>query len=148
LRAQARACIGEDAAKCWAWAGKKKFRGNIFSGLRDLINPKTQIEGATDRDFARSRASKGFRCSRRQFRDDRRQFRMAPGGQGQLGLKLAGEGLGARKNFASTRSFERLRHDHTSSWAERAKRALKYCEMQMASMTTKTAEPAEATGRP
>jgi len=41
-----------------------------------------------------------------------------------------------------------LEHDRTSSWAERAKRALKYCEMQMASSGSKTTEPAEATGRP
>ena len=41
-----------------------------------------------------------------------------------------------------------LEHDRTSAWAERAKRALKYCEMQMASRGSKTAEPAESTGRP
>ena len=34
-----------------------------------------------------------------------------------------------------------LEHDRTSSWAERAKRALKYCEMQMASAASKAAEP-------
>ncbi len=37
-----------------------------------------------------------------------------------------------------------LEHDRTSSWAERAKRALKYCEMQMASMGSTAAEPAAA----
>jgi tetratricopeptide (TPR) repeat protein len=40
-----------------------------------------------------------------------------------------------------------LEHDRTSPWAERAKRALKYCEMEMASAASTAAEPAEATGR-
>jgi tetratricopeptide (TPR) repeat protein len=40
-----------------------------------------------------------------------------------------------------------LEHDRTSSWAERAQRALKYCEMEMASAAS-TAQAAEATGRP
>jgi tetratricopeptide (TPR) repeat protein len=41
-----------------------------------------------------------------------------------------------------------LEHDRTSSWAERAKRALKYCEMQMVSAVSEVANPAEATRRP
>jgi tetratricopeptide (TPR) repeat protein len=32
-----------------------------------------------------------------------------------------------------------LERDHTSPWAERAKRALKYCEMEMASAASKNA---------
>jgi tetratricopeptide (TPR) repeat protein len=40
-----------------------------------------------------------------------------------------------------------LERDRTSQWAERAKRALKYCEMEMASAALTAAEPAEATGR-
>jgi tetratricopeptide (TPR) repeat protein len=40
-----------------------------------------------------------------------------------------------------------LECDRTSQWAERAKRALKYCEMEMASAASTAAEPAEATGR-
>jgi len=39
-----------------------------------------------------------------------------------------------------------LERDRTSQWAERAKRALKYCEMEMAT-ASRAAEPAEATGR-
>ncbi len=38
-----------------------------------------------------------------------------------------------------------LERDRTSQWAERAKRALKYCEMEMASAASTA--PAEATGR-
>lgn len=41
-----------------------------------------------------------------------------------------------------------LEHDRTSQWAERAKRALKYCEMEMASAASTAVEPAETTGRP
>ena len=41
-----------------------------------------------------------------------------------------------------------LERDRTSSWAERAKRALKYCEMQMATAASEAANPAEATGQP
>jgi tetratricopeptide (TPR) repeat protein len=40
-----------------------------------------------------------------------------------------------------------LERDRTSPWAERAKRALKYCEMEMASAASTAAELAEATGR-
>ena len=40
-----------------------------------------------------------------------------------------------------------LERDRTSHWAERAKRALKYCEMELASAASMAAEPAEATGR-
>ncbi len=40
-----------------------------------------------------------------------------------------------------------LERDRVSPWAKRAKRALKYCEMQMASAASTAAEPAEATGR-
>ncbi|MGA7384061.1 MAG: tetratricopeptide repeat protein, partial [Methylocella sp.] len=38
-----------------------------------------------------------------------------------------------------------LERDRTSQWAGRAKRALKYCEMEMASVASTAAEP--ATGR-
>jgi tetratricopeptide (TPR) repeat protein len=41
-----------------------------------------------------------------------------------------------------------LEHDRKSPWAERAKRALKYCEMEMANAASMTAEAAIATGRP
>jgi tetratricopeptide (TPR) repeat protein len=40
-----------------------------------------------------------------------------------------------------------LERDRTSHWAERAKRALKYCEMELASAASTAAEPAEAIGR-
>jgi tetratricopeptide (TPR) repeat protein len=40
-----------------------------------------------------------------------------------------------------------LERDRISDWAERAKRALKYCEMELASAASTAAEPAEATGR-
>jgi tetratricopeptide (TPR) repeat protein len=40
-----------------------------------------------------------------------------------------------------------LDRDRTSPWAERAKRALKYCEMEMASVASTAADPAEETGR-
>jgi tetratricopeptide (TPR) repeat protein len=40
-----------------------------------------------------------------------------------------------------------LERDRSSQWAERAKRALKYCEMEMASAASTAAEPAEPTGR-
>jgi hypothetical protein len=48
------------------------------------------------RSFALTHAAK--RRTARKLPNDGRHFRMAPGGQGQLGLKLAGEGLGAGKN--------------------------------------------------
>ncbi len=44
-----------------------------------------------------------------------------------------------------------LEHDRTSTWGERAKRALKYCEMQMANATSNAANPeaaAQAIRRP
>jgi tetratricopeptide (TPR) repeat protein len=47
---------------------------------------------------------------------------------------------------AATWWMRYLERDRTSQWAERAKRALKYCEMEMATAST-AAEPAEATGR-
>ena len=40
-----------------------------------------------------------------------------------------------------------LEHDRMSPWAERAKRALKYCEMQMASAASTAAEPARSSNR-
>jgi tetratricopeptide (TPR) repeat protein len=40
-----------------------------------------------------------------------------------------------------------LERDRTSEWAERAKRALKYCEMELATAASIAAEPAEAAGR-
>jgi tetratricopeptide (TPR) repeat protein len=41
-----------------------------------------------------------------------------------------------------------LEHDRKSPWAERAKRALKYCEMEMANAASMAAEAPIATGRP
>lgn len=40
-----------------------------------------------------------------------------------------------------------LEQDRMSSWAERAKRALKYCEMQMAIAASGAGDPADAAGR-
>jgi hypothetical protein len=71
--------------------------------LRISKTPKPKSKRATDWDIAKSPASKGI--SRGQFRDNRRHFRMAPNGQGQFGLKLRDENLGAGKNLATPGHF-------------------------------------------
>jgi hypothetical protein len=85
----------------------RRLRGNIVAGFPNLIisqNPNRSAQQIGT--LPKAGPSKGSRCSRRQFREDCRHFRMAPRRQGQLGLKLAGEGLGTGKNLASTRGFK------------------------------------------
>jgi hypothetical protein len=40
-----------------------------------------------------------------------------------------------------------LEQDRTSAWAERARRALKYCEMEMVNAGSTAVEPVQATGQ-
>ena len=114
-----------EAAYRWALKANPTF-APAWHNLADLLDERGRLGEAVD-------------CQKRpleadpQYTDD--MFNLA------LFLQRVGEDA-----EAATCWRRYLERDRTSSWTERTKRALKYCEMQMASMGSKAAEPAEANG--
>jgi tetratricopeptide (TPR) repeat protein len=125
LRVQQR-MVEAEAAYRWTVAADPDFPP-AWRNLADLLDESGRLTEAVD-------------CERRALTADPQyadaMFNLA------LFLQRLGYHAEAAKWWA--RYLER---DRTSPWAERAKRALKYCEMEMASAASTAAEPAEATGR-
>jgi tetratricopeptide (TPR) repeat protein len=125
LRVQHRT-VEAEAAYRWAVKADPNFPP-AWHNLADLLDESGRLTEAVD-------------CERRALTADP-QYADA-----MFNLALFLQRLGNHAEAATwwTRYLER---DRTSQWAERAKRALKYCEMEMASAASTAAEPAEATGR-
>ena len=125
LRVQHRT-VEAEAAYRWAVKADPNFPP-AWHNLADLLDESKRLTEAVD-------------CERRALTADP-QYADA-----MFNLALFLQRLGNHAESATwwTRYLERAR---SSQWAERAKRALKYCEMEMASAASTAAEPAEATGR-
>jgi len=126
LLRDARRSVEAEAAYRWAVKADPKF-APAWHNLGDLLDERGRLAEAVD-------------CEKRALDADPHYA----DGMFNMALFLQRFGKHAEAAIWWRRYLE---HDRTSSWAERAKRALKYCEMQMASMGSKTAEPAESTGR-
>jgi Flp pilus assembly protein TadD len=125
LRVQHRT-VEAEAAYRWAVKVDPNFP-QAWHNLADLLDESGRLTEAVD-------------CERRALTADPQNA------DAMFNLALFLQRLGNHAEAAAwwTRYLER---DRTSQWAERAKRALKYCEMEMASAASTAAEPAEATGR-
>ena len=127
LLRDARRTVEAEAAYRWAVKADPKF-APAWHNLADLLDERGRLAEAVD-------------CQKRALYADPHYA------DGMFNMALFLQRFGEHAEAAIWwRRY--LEHDRTSSWAERAKRALKYCEMQMTSMGSKTAEPAETTGRP
>ncbi len=125
LRVQQR-MVEAEAAYRWAVKADPNFPP-AWHNLADLLDESGRLTEAVD-------------CERRALTADP-QFADA-----MFNLALYLQRLGNHAE-AATWWARYLERDRTSQWAERAKRALKYCEMEMASAASTTAGPAEATAR-
>jgi tetratricopeptide (TPR) repeat protein len=125
LRVQHRT-VEAEAAYRWAVKADPNFPP-AWHNLADLLDESGRLTEAVD-------------CERRALTADP-QYADA-----MFNLALFLQRLGNHAE-AATWWTRYLECDRTSQWAERAKRALKYCEMEMASAASTAAEPAEATGR-
>ena len=125
LRVQHRT-VEAEAAYRWAVKADPNFPP-AWHNLADLLDERGRLTEAVD-------------CERRALTADP-QYADA-----MFNLALFLQRLGNHVE-AATWWARYLERDRTSPWAERAKRALKYCEMEMASAASTAAEPAEATGR-
>jgi tetratricopeptide (TPR) repeat protein len=125
LLRDARRMVEAEAAYRWAVKADPNFPP-AWHNLADLLDESGRLTEAVD-------------CERRALTADP-QYADA-----MFNLALFLQRLGNHAD-AATWWARYLERDRTSPWAERAKRALKYCEMEMASAAS-TAEPAEATGR-
>ena len=127
LLRDARRTVEAEAAYRWAVKADPKF-APAWHNLADLLD-----EGG--------RLAEAVGCQKRALDADPHYT------DAMFNMALFLQRLGKHEELATwwRRYLER---DCTSAWAERAKRAVKYCEMQMASRGSKTTEPAEATGRP
>jgi tetratricopeptide (TPR) repeat protein len=125
LRLQQR-MVEAEAAYRWAVKAGPNFAA-AWHNLADLLDESGRLTEAVD-------------CERRALTADP-QYTDA-----MFNLALFFQRLGNHAE-AATWWTHYLERDRTSPWAERAKRALKYCEMEMASAASTAAEPAEATGR-
>ena len=126
LLRDARRMVEAEAAYRWAVKADPKFPP-AWHNLADLLDESGRLTEAVD-------------CERRALTADP-QYADA-----MFNLALFLQRLGNHAE-AATWWARYLERDRTSQWAERAKRALKYCEMEMASAASTAAEPAEATGR-
>jgi tetratricopeptide (TPR) repeat protein len=126
LLRDAQRMVEAEAAYRWAVKADAKFPP-AWHNLADLLDESGRLTEAVD-------------CERRALTADP-QYADA-----MFNLALFLQRLGNHAD-AATWWARYLERDRTSPWAERAKRALKYCEMEMASAASTAAEPAEATGR-
>jgi tetratricopeptide (TPR) repeat protein len=126
LLRDARRMVEAEAAYRWAVKADPKFPP-AWHNLADLLDESGRLTEAVD-------------CERRALTADP-QYADA-----MFNLAVFLQRLGNHAD-AATWWARYLERDRTSPWAERAKRALKYCEMEMASAASTAAEPAEATGR-
>jgi tetratricopeptide (TPR) repeat protein len=126
LRVQQR-MVEAEAAYRWAVRVDPKF-APAWHNLADLLDERDRLAEAVD-------------CQKRALDADPNYA------DAMFNLALFLQRLGEHAE-AATWWKRYLEHDHTSSWAERAKRALKYCEMQMASAVSEVVNPSEATRRP
>jgi tetratricopeptide (TPR) repeat protein len=118
--------VEAEAAYRWAVKAGPNFAA-AWHNLADLLDESGRLTEAVD-------------CERRALTADP-QYTDA-----MFNLALFFQRLGKHAEAATWWTLY-LERDRTSPWAERAKRALKYCEMEMASAASTAAEPAEATGR-
>lgn len=125
LRVQSRV-VEAEAAYRWAVRADPNF-SPAWHNLADLLDESGRLTEAVD-------------CERRALTGDP-QYADA---MFNLALFLQRLGNHAEAAIWWARYLER---DRTSQWAERAKRALKYCEMELASAASTAATPPDATGR-
>ena len=126
LLRDAQRMVEAEAAYRWAVKADPNFPP-AWHNLADLLDERGRLTEAVD-------------CEKRALTADPHYA------DAMFNLALYLQRLGYHAEAATwwTRYLDR---DRTSPWAERAKRALKYCEMEMATAASTAAEPAEATGR-
>jgi tetratricopeptide (TPR) repeat protein len=120
--------VEAEAAFRWAVKADPNF-APAWHNLADLLDETGRLAEAAD-------------CERRALTADPEYA------DAMFNMALYLQRLGNHREAATwwTRYLER---DRTSAWAERAKRALKYCEMEIANAASKAASqaPAQATGQ-
>jgi tetratricopeptide (TPR) repeat protein len=120
--------VEAEAAFRWAVKADPNF-APAWHNLADLLDERGRLTEAAD-------------CQRRALAADSKYT------DAMFNMALYLQRLGKHAEAATwwTRYLER---DRTSAWAERAKRALKYCEMEIANAASKAARqaPAPATGQ-